>query len=1012
MHFHEEGSMLASVVRRPTARFRAATLGTLLAVLAATAPPGGLAAQTPATGVIRGRVVVEGTNRPLGAVQVLVVGSTLGAQTNDAGEYRIPNVPAGARTVRTQRIGFQPATQAVTVTAGGTVTADFTIRDAPVALDQVVVTATGEQRKKEITNSVATVSTEAIAAPVTNTQQLITAQAPGITVLGNSGQPGAGGRIMLRGVNSISQGNNPIIYVDGVRIFSGTAPRSGMARQGTNPFNDIKPDDIERVEIVKGASATTLYGTEASSGVIQIFTKRGRMGTPRWNVEATAGTNDLKQMGPDGDPTGLFVKQCRGPELYGLNVTSTSAQFGQDVPFEDPTCPESGSWLRTGLVQRYSANVAGGSDVARYFLSGNWGSEEGAIPSNVLNEGGLRGNFSFRPVQSLDVALNSSYQKRKQHWIPDGNFAQGFLLNVGRGYSNNYKSPASSCSQTAQFCLANAEILRQAPITRADHYITGLTLNHTPSDVVSNRLSVGYDYSTNENRQITPFGQLNNPAGSISQADWSRRFLSLDYAGTLTNRFRETLKSDFSWGGQLFQDDLRSISVSGTVFSGPGDPLVSTSARPLFSDDDRRRVINAGIFLQEQLGWNDRLFVTAGLRVDGNSAFGKDFGLQTYPKLGVSYVLSDHEFFPSSWWETLKLRGAIGESGKAPGAFDAVRTWDPTSGDDGKPAVTPNQIGNPTLGPERTRELELGLESSMWGGRLAVDLNYFNTRTLDALIQVRYPPSQGFLSTQLENVGTLLNQGVELKLEGAPIRNERVEWRGRVNYTRMTNEAVDLGGVTEISIGTATVVREGYPVPAIFGRKVLNPNDFANPIVTDTAVHLGRTFPNEIIGLGSTLTLWGRLTLDGLGEFQNGGMNINFVGYQNENRGVWRGCYDVQRKLIAAMRGNAAAVSDVRAIDRARCAVDRTVQNSDFWIEPTDFFRLRYVSATYAIPARFLRGTQSASITLAGRNLLTSTDYSGLDPESADQSDNTFARREYYQLPTLRSFTLSAKVTF
>jgi len=452
--------------------------------------------------------------------------------------------------------------------------------------------------------------------------------------------------------------------------------------------------------------------------------------------------------------------------------------------------------------------------------------------------------------------------------------------------------------------------------------------------------------------------------------------------------------------------------VSGTIFSGPGDPLISTSARPVFGDDNRRRVINAGVFLQEQLAFQDRLFITAGLRVDGNSAFGQNFGLQTYPKLGVAYVLSDHAFFPTAWWETFKLRGALGEAGRAPGAFDAVRTWDPTSGDDGKPAVTPNQIGNADLGPERTRELELGFESSMWGGRLALDVNYFDTRTIDALIQVRYPPSQGFLSTQLENVGQLRNTGVEARIEGSAIRRENLEWRARVNLTSMSNEAVDLGSVREISIGTATVVREGYPVPAVFGRKVLNPNDFANPIVSDTAVSLGRTFPNRIVGVGSTLTLFNRVTLDGLGEFQYGGMNINFIGYQNTIRGVWRPCYETQRKLAAAQRGNAAALADVPALERARCAFDAATRNSDFWIENTDFFRLRHVSATYDIPPRFLRGLQSASLTVAGRNLFTSTDYSGLDPESSDQSDNTFARREYYQLPTLRQFSLSLRTNF
>jgi hypothetical protein len=164
--------------------------------------------------------------------------------------------------------------------------------------------------------------------------------------------------------------------------------------------------------------------------------------------------------------------------------------------------------------------------------------------------------------------------------------------------------------------------------------------------------------------------------------------------------------------------------------------------------------------------------------------------------------------------------------------------------------------------------------------------------------------------------------------------------------------------------------------------------------------------------LGSTLTLFRRLTLDAQGEFQIGGSNINYIGYQNALRGVWRACIPVQRKLVAAAQGNAAALDDVTALERARCAIDRTVQNSDFWIEPTDFFKLRYFSLTYDLPANLIRGLGAASVTFAGRNLLSVTDYSGLDPESADLSDNTFARREYYQLPALRSFTLSLRTRF
>jgi outer membrane receptor protein involved in Fe transport len=423
-------------------------------------------------------------------------------------------------------------------------------------------------------------------------------------------------------------------------------------------------------------------------------------------------------------------------------------------------------------------------------------------------------------------------------------------------------------------------------------------------------------------------------------------------------------------------------------------------------------VVNAGLFAQEQISWRDRAFVTLGVRVDGNSAFGEDFGLQTYPKIGLAYVLSDHSFWPQAI-ETFKLRTAIGESGKAPGAFDAVRTWSPIAGDEAKPGFTPSQLGNSDLGPERTREFEVGFEASALAGRFGLDVTYFNTTTSDALINVRFPPSEGFLNTQLQNVGEVNNKGLELKLDAGIIRSEKIDWRGRVNYTQIDGKAVDLGDEPLISIGTFTEVREGHPVPSVFAPRLDNPNAKADPVFDLENEFYGPTFPDKITGIGTTLTLWGKVMFDALGEFQYGGYNINYVGYQNANRGVWRPCYAAQKKLAAVIRGtDPSAANDLTALERARCAIDRTVQNAAWFIEPTDFFRLRYVTLSYQIPQRWLPGTSGGSVTLSGRNLWLSTDYSGLDPESSDQSDNEFARREYYQLPQLRSFALSFKLNW
>jgi hypothetical protein len=174
---------------------------------------------------------------------------------------------------------------------------------------------------------------------------------------------------------------------------------------------------------------------------------------------------------------------------------------------------------------------------------------------------------------------------------------------------------------------------------------------------------------------------------------------------------------------------------------------------------------------------------------------------------------------------------------------------------------------------------------------------------------------------------------------------------------------------------------------------------------------IGPTFPENVIGIGSTLTLWDRLSIDGLGEFQRGGYNINYVGFQNENRGNWFPCFDIQRKLAAAIKSNT-QVTDVRAIDQARCSLDRTAQYADVWTEKTDFFRLRYVTVTYKIPSRFVRGVEGASLTLGGRNLFYSSKYTGLDPESSDQADSQVGRREYYVLPQLRSYSLALRMNW
>ncbi len=947
--------------------------------------------------------------RPLPGAQVSIPGTGRGSLTNASGEFILVGVPAGAHTVRVQMIGFETAEENVTVSADQTVQLNFSLRESAVALDEIVVTAAGESRAREIGTSMAAISSQQIEnAPVANAQEILQGRAPGVSILGNSGQPGSGGTIRLRGNNSISQGNDPIIYVDGVRIYGGSSPTSLLGRQGSLPLNDIRAEDIERVEIVKGAAATTLYGTEASGGVIQIFTKRGIQGAPMWSAEVSAGINNMGHLGPSEDPTGMYMNQCRGPDLYALDIQTSSSSLGENIILEDPTCPSSGTWFRNGPTQRYGVSVRGGGDQMTYFLSGNYGNEKGVIATSGSEDLGFRGNFSFRPVDQVDVALTASYTRRSTQWVADGNSASGLLLNVTRGPNSNFRG--TGCTNPDAVCLGNGESLDTENTNGSDHFITGLTINYDPTEAFSNRFTVGYDYNAAIIESLSPFGFSRIPLGQLHSNSWNRTLVSLDYAGSFQNSFGSDFASTFSFGGQLFEDSRRTLVLVGNDFAGPGRPTLESAARRDTNTDERLRVVNAGIFLQEMIGWKDRLFITAGLRVDGNSSFGRDFGLQPYPKLSASYVISDHDFWPSTWFEAMKLRAAVGESGKAPGAFDAVRTWDPIAGNDGQPAFTPNQLGNPTLGPERTREVEFGFDASAFEGRLGLEFTYFRQNTTDALIQVRYPPTEGFLNRQLENVGHLRNTGVEVRLDGGLVRTANLDWRARLNVSTVDSEAIDLNG-EEILIGLRNYAIEGYPVPSYFGRRIVNANEIADPIIEENA-YLGSSYPTHTIGIGSTLTLMENLTLDVLGEYSGGAVLANWTGYQNATRGTFRPCHDVQRKLIAAMQGDASALNDVTALERGRCAIDRTQQEADFWVQSSDFFKLRTLSATYQIPTRLIPGSRSASFTLAGRNLFTITDYNGIDPEVADQRDGQFARREYYNLPPMRSFEASLRVGF
>jgi len=974
-------------------------LAALASLVFCTAAPRVLLAQS--TGTVSGRVTDAENGQPIVAAQVSVNGTPLGRATGDDGRFVLTAVPTGANTVTVRRIGYLQQTRTVSVTSGGTVTIDFALAKSSVSLAGVVVTATGEERKKEVGNAVTTVgSADFERGGVGNTQQILQGRSTGVTVLANSGGPGAGGTIRLRGVNSITQGNRPLIYVDGVRIFNGNSPNGVSSRQSVSPLNDIAASDIDRIEVVKGPAATTLYGTEASGGVIQIFTKRGREGPPRWTLESSAGINSMGDFGPRSDPTRMFIKECRGPNLVDAN----------GVAFEDATCPASGTWLQNGFLGRHNVGVRGSSGGINYALSGNLETEAGVLRVGSNKTGGLRANFGFAPTRTTTLSLNTSWQRRNTAMISDGNSADAFLLNVSRGPGSNFRG--AGCSTTTIACTLNDTIFSKANSIGGDHFILGGTGTWNPIASITNRLSVGIDYNNTDQRTINPFGYLRTPTGQYFQTLWNRQLITVDFASSWKHTFTSQFSGTTSIGGQMFDSRLNSTDLRSDNFSGPGAPtLISGSLRQI-TDVNQQRVINAGFFVQQMIGWRDRLFVTIGNRTDGNSAFGRSFGLQNYPKASLSYVLSDESFWPSNLVETFKLRGAIGEAGKAPGAFDASRTWNPIAAEGAQSAFTPGQLGNQNLGPERTRETEAGFDAGFFNGRAGIVYTYFKARTSGAIINVSYPPSQGFSSNQPENVGDIENRGHEVALTAniEPTSWARID--ARLQYTNVRGKAVNLGGrVLTIDALSRSYVKEGLPLPAYIGLRVKNPDEFAAPIV-ETDQFLGATFPTSIINPSLTLTLFKDLTVEAIGEFQRGGNLVNGGGFQNAGLNIWQPCFAAQKALRAAAAGDASALGTVNARDRMRCSITAAERDYSYWVESSDFFKLRSLSVSYDVPKRLVPGTRNVTVQLTGRNLFVSTNYTGTDPEVADQSTSTFSRRDYYNFPPYRTFLFSVRTGF
>lgn len=400
-------------------------------------------------GRITGIVTDAQSGAPVGEVQVYVVGSTLGTLTRSNGRYLILNVPPGSYELRAERIGFQTVTESVDVPVDGTVTRDFALTTEALGLDEIVVTgAAGAARRREIGNAIAQINLTDIPEREANVSDLLQAAAPGIQVIGGSSEPAQGKQIRLRGNSSVAMSNQPIIYVDGVRIMDDAfpvvaTPGTGLGRPSlitVTPLDMINPNDIERIEVIKGSAATTLYGTEASAGVIQVFTKRGSAGAPVWTAEIQQGTGWMQ---PFGAPGGDFIQMEHYMRDAWWGGGYEGGQYSTDCVTDDErwkgvNSSASGPCSFPGAVwfQNYLLSVRGGAEALQYFISGQYQDDSYVLANDELEKYNFRGNFTMTPVEDLQIQWNTGYTSQWLSGTPSGNNAEGIQLNAFRQERN------------------------------------------------------------------------------------------------------------------------------------------------------------------------------------------------------------------------------------------------------------------------------------------------------------------------------------------------------------------------------------------------------------------------------------------------------------------------------------------------------------------------------------------------------------------------------------------------
>lgn len=958
--------------------------------------------------------ITSGTDKePIPGANVQIKGTTIGSITDLDGNFTI-NVPSDNSVLVFSYIGY--LTQEITV--GSRTRIDVQLQEDVKQLGEIIIVGYGEQDRKTLTSSISSVSSKDIEnLPMSSPDQMMQGRASGVLITSNSGTPGGGMFVRVRGTTSINADNDPLYVVDGIPIVSGNLSAVGLGGGTANAMADINPADIESMEILKDASATAIYGARAANGVVLITTKRGKSQKARVSIGSYYGTQSVWRR-PD---------LVDGPTFETLSNEAAVNNGGQPI-YANPSQAVSTNYadfvFRDAPISNIDVSVTGGNDQVRYLVSASDFKQDGIIAPTAFGRKTGRLNLDAFVSDKLKIGTSILYSRNTRNRVNNDDNIAGAL--GGTHFFPSNLPPYQEDGSYTKFSIFENPIavIRENDITMVTNRVLATVYGEYeffPGLSLRSNFSVDYNNvkeDTYINTLLNAGAAVNGQATSIVSVNdnWIQENV-LNYQTSFAGGHTLSVLL----GTSLQQSTFERTSATGQQFPSNDFKRIASAAVQTSSSTGSVWGI-ASVFTRVNYSLKNRYLFTLNVRRDGSSRFGEANRWGTFPSAALGWRISEEKFFENvKAISDLKLRTSYGVTGNQNGIndFQSRGLWSGGANYTNTPGTEPSQLANPDLKWEKTAQFNIGVDVAFFQDKMSLTLDYYNKQTTDLLLAVPIPRSSGFTSI-FQNFGEMENKGFELGINANAIAKNDFTWDVSFNIAQNKNNIKKLAQAIPVYNRDIIRMEEGIPMYSFWMHNQLGVDPQTGNPIWETMEEgrpfdpnidrfiVGNAWPDFFGGLTNTFKY---KNIDAMIFFQYsyGNDQLNWNRFFQEHGGTRN------TNFLASQLDRWQQPGDITMVPRMTNANYAANLRPSRFVEDGSYLRLKNVSIGYTLPSAWINrlGMSSARIYVSGQNLLTFTNYSGMDPEvNATASTATTQGVDFYAMPQPRVYMGGFNITF